>query len=133
MVNCGLLIWKQAGTSFAASGLNNNVYATCTSSCWKYEETAYSTLAGWRTATGQEASAVYTSGSAGLDGTYHPTGASVVLGVGANLTSLRIAALNTDASGLFARPWTGAWDAGAHVFNRSDLQRPAAPTGLRIP
>jgi hypothetical protein len=128
MVNCGTFVIAASG-SLAASGLNNNVYASASGGLlWKYGANFYSTLAGWRGATGQDASAVYTSGSAGLDSTFHPLTGSIVIGARTNLMSLGITALNSDKAGV-ARPASGAWDAGAYVFISN---RPAPPTGLQV-
>jgi hypothetical protein len=50
---------------------------------------------------------------------------SPAIGMGTNLTSLGIAALNRDAAGV-TRPSSGNWDAGAFQFGSG----PLAPTGL---
>jgi hypothetical protein len=76
-----------------------------------YSATDFATLSAWRSATGQESHSQ--TGSSNLDSTGHPQSGSAAIGVGANLTSLGIAALNTDRAGV-ARPASGAWDAGAY-------------------
>jgi hypothetical protein len=127
IVNCRQLVLLQQG-SFAANGLNNNIYVGCTGTCWAVGSSFYSTLASWKAATSQDANAKHTSGSAGLDSKYRPQVGSIAIGAGANLTSLSIAALSSDKARV-ARPATGAWDIGAYVFNGG---RPAPPTGLRV-
>jgi hypothetical protein len=50
-----------------------------------------------------------------LSGAYMLGSGSPAIGTGTNLTSLGIAALNSDAAGV-ARPSSGAWDIGAFQF-----------------
>lgn len=74
-----------------------------------------------------------------LNGTFTLQAGSSAIGLGANLTSLGITALNTGApqtfgaggscgSGCIPRPPTGAWDAGAYPFGSAAA--PPAPTSL---
>ncbi len=64
--------------------------------------------------------------SAGLNSSGIPQSGSPVIGAGVNLTSLGIAALNTDINGN-ARSVSGAWDIGAY-----QSIRPMPPVNLRI-
>jgi hypothetical protein len=64
-----------------------------------------------------------------IDALYQLQAGSAGIGVGANLTSLGITALNKDASGN-ERPAIGSWDAGALQFRGGEL--PPAPANLRV-
>jgi hypothetical protein len=128
------------GCTYAASGLNNNIYATGNGgNLWDYHGNFTGALTGWQGMTGQDGDAASTSGSPGLGGSYEnnsrsplagivPQSGSVAQGAGANLTSLGIAALNSDITGA-ARPPSGAWDSGA-VQSGSGGNQPAPPTDL---
>jgi hypothetical protein len=122
VINCGTLV--NVGASFAASGLDYNVYATSTGSLlWRQGASYYTTFANWRSATGQDANAQYTSGSAGLDGSYKPQAGSIAIDAGTNLSGLGITALNSDKDGL-SRPQGSAWDAGAYEFDQGGAGSP---------
>lgn len=68
------------------------------------------------------------TGNPNLSTTYGLQSGSAAIGKGANLTSLGITALNTDAAGV-ARPSTGAWDIGAFQFS-TQTGGVNPPTGL---
>ncbi len=68
-----------------------------------------------------------TNASPHLSGTYTLQSGSSAIGLGANLTSLSITALDSDKAGT-ARPSSGAWDAGAYQATAGG--QPTPPTGL---
>jgi hypothetical protein len=110
--------------------MNYNVYANQGSCGIGYSSAAvcYSTIAGWRTFTGQEANSQYAA-SAGLDGNFYPQAASAVIGASTNLSSLGVVALQSDKSGA-SRHSSGAWDAGAYLSGSSSASHPVPPSGL---
>ena len=103
---------------------NNNDYYGIVQG-WKYNNIGY-TFPLWKSACGCDANSITTSPL--LNASYVPQSGSPVIGLGTNLTSLNIAALNSDAAGN-ARPSSGAWTAGAYSISSSStgLQ---PPTGL---
>jgi hypothetical protein len=86
------------------------------------------TIAGWRTASGQDADS--STANPGLDATTYAISGTTSLAyqLGANLTSLNVAALDVDKAGV-QRAATGKWDAGAYTFSTAPAP-PSAPTGL---
>lgn len=119
--NFALLFYQQTGSLTA---INFNLYNSWGTG-WQEGGTTYSTLAAWRTATGDEANS--TTGAPNLSAGYIPLLGSPAIGLGTNLTSLSIAELDTGApqsfgatgtcgTGCVARPGSGAWDAGAYQF-----------------
>ncbi|MGA9308614.1 MAG: hypothetical protein WBW31_24680 [Candidatus Sulfotelmatobacter sp.] len=127
----------------ATTGWDYNVYTNANSGNeWSPQNgCCVATLSAWQSAIGQDAHAQYTSGSANLGGSYEngaqsplsgiiPQSNSMAKGAGLNLTSLGIAALNSDITGA-ARPSTGTWDAGAVQYGSgSGVLVPSPPTGL---
>jgi len=112
------LMSLQTGGSFAAGGLNNNAYEllTQTGNMYGYHGSTITTFSGWQAATGQDANSTsqpIANLKLNSDGTLQS--GSPAIGLGVNLTSLGIPALNSDKAGI-ARPSTGAWDAGAYKF-----------------
>ena len=117
--------------SFSAGSLNNNIYANPVSGAaglFEFNGAYETTLAAWKTATGQDGSSSQVS-TAGLSSTGVPQAGAATIGAGTNLTSLGIAALNSDITGS-ARPATGAWDIGAYVYTGAVALTP--PTGLHL-
>jgi len=100
--------WIHVDTGSLAASDNNLFY----NSAWGffYLGTAYTTLATWQAA-GWDANSVV--GNPNLNSTYHPLAGSTAIGLGANLTSLGIAALDFDKADV-TRPGSGPWDAGAY-------------------
>lgn len=103
---------------------------------WKNAD--YYTLASWRSVTGQDANSITTNPN--LSASYVPNTGSPVIGVGTNLTSLGITALDTGApqtfgvtgacgTGCLSRPSSGAWDLGAYQSG-SAVAAPNPPTNL---
>lgn len=142
-----------ANASFAASGLNNNVYSNCgTTNCWKYHGNFDATLAQWQGHTGQDAAAVSTSGSAGLGGSYEnnarsplagiiPQSGSIAQSSGKNLTSGICATLSgvnsaagsactADITGT-PRPTLTTWDVGA-LQSSGTTSNPSAPATVLL-
>lgn len=105
---------------------NNNTYAAAGGCPWNHNNgTCQSTIAAWRTTSGQEANSQLVS-SANLASNYVPNAGSAAIAFGANLTSLAITPLNSDKAGN-ARPSSGAWDDGAL---NSGVAPPAVVIGI---
>lgn len=117
-IGCGSYIYLQG----AALTANYNDYYGAASPQWIYHSTYDTTLASWRTSCSCDAAAIGTNPN--LTGAYVPNSGSPVIGAGVNLTSLGIAALDTDQAGT-ARPSTGAWDIGAYQYSGSPASSPA--------
>jgi hypothetical protein len=67
-----------------------------------------------------------------LDASFKPQSSSVVLiGIGINMTSLGIAALNFDKAGV-ARPASGAWDIGAYQYTGGGTPLTTVPGDLNL-
>jgi len=130
--------------NFASNGMNNNSYDATNNggsgNPFSYNLTAYTTFAAYRAAlpvgSGQESSSIVDS-LANLainsDGTLQA--GSPAIGLGLNLTSLGVAALNIGApqtfgvsgscgAGCVARPSSGPWDAGAYPFTVTSRPNP---------
>jgi hypothetical protein len=124
-----------SGVSIAPGGWNNNVYYDLwadfgDNNVIGWNSVLYATLSPWRTACNCDANALIATGA--LINANTSTGTlnagSVAIGVGANLSSLGIAALNNDRNGT-PRPTSGSWAAGAYGGS-STVTRPNPPTGL---
>lgn len=109
-------VWLEGA---AISGDGNVYYGSGNSVPWKYHTTDVSSIATWRTDTGADGASVTTDPLLNTNGTLQS--GSPAIGLGANLTSLGITALDSDKAGI-ARPGSGAWDAGAYQYQ-------APPTG----
>lgn len=121
-VGCGAYIYQQ-GATIAAS---NNDYYGAASPQWIWHSSFLSTLASWQSNCSCDANSIGTNPI--LTGTYVPNAGSPVIGVGTNLSSLDITALNSDAVGV-VRPSTAPWDMGAYQ-HASGSGTPTAPTTL---
>jgi len=129
----GQFIVVAPGTTFAA--FNYNQWGTTEgngNSPWQYGSTGANTFPTWKTTCACDSSGGNPS-SLGVNASGVPQLGSSVIGAGANLTSLGIAALDsgTSAGGTVTpvgRPATGAWDVGAYPFSTSVA--PNAPTFL---
>lgn len=127
--------------SFASGGLNNNAYDSQTPQQFGYDGANKTALSQWQNATGQDARAIYQSFSSlmvNADGTLQS--GSPIIGLGANLGSLGIAALQSGApqdfgveggcgSGCIARG-SGAWDGGAFPYSSSGGNPPNPPSNV---
>lgn len=92
----------------------NDYYgANAASGVFVKDGTAYASLSVWATACSCEAHSVLSPPN--LSSTYRLNGGAPGIGLGTNLSSLSITALNVDAAGN-ARPGSGSWDAGAYEF-----------------
>lgn len=116
---CNNLISVEAGSTVT---IDHNTYAnqgTGGNSRWNWEASGpTNTFATWQSECGCDANSSYQT-SAGFDANGVPMGGSPLLGAGANLTSLGIAALNSDTSAgnsrtPSARPTSGNWTIGAY-------------------
>jgi len=145
----GTFTWKNNVTSGLTYGLyangaggsqviacdHNNYYQPSTG--WRLKSTIYSPFSSWQTA-GYDANG--DNANPNLNADYTLPSGSPAIGLGANLTSLGIAALNTGApqtfgagyacgTGCLARGASGNWDAGAYPYGTGDAP-PNPPTGL---
>ena len=108
--------YGSVATDISASD-HNDYYNCMSSSCFGFGNgggPTYSTLAAFQSATGLETNSVTTNPL--LDGNYKLQSGSPAIGLGANLTSLSITALDSDKAGV-ARPSFGAWDPGAYQYS----------------
>ena len=81
----------------------------------------------WQAVTGFDKHSI--SADPDISSTFAPNAGSPLIGVGENLTSLEITALNSDAGGR-PRPATGAWDVGAYQYPSVSTISP--PQDIRI-
>ncbi len=123
---CNSAIYVQGG-SIAAS--NNNDFFNLPGGFLIISGGAtYNTVAALKSAPGNlDANSI--SGNPNLNGSYIPNAGSPVIGAGANLTSLGIAALNSDKAGT-ARPASSAWTIGAYGSGAGTSSVPAPPTNV---
>lgn len=113
------------GADIAVS--NDNVFYNCLSTCFGFGDGAgpnYSTLSSLQTATGLDKGS--SAGDPKLT-SFVPQAGSSATGLGANLTSLNVAALDLDKASV-QRPASGAWDAGAYQDPPASVVAP--PSGL---
>jgi hypothetical protein len=119
-------VYNSTTATFATGGLNNNLYAAATSggnSPWKLNNISYSTLAAWKTLTGQDANTTQVSDAQLLsDGQLNTS--SPAIGAGADLSSI----FTTDKDGTTR---IVPWDIGAYKYQDSGSP-PDSPTNLRI-
>jgi hypothetical protein len=126
MSNCNELMWTDTASTFSSIDYNTYQDPSLSAGIWDISGTNYTSFAAWQSAIGGDTHGQATTGSLGLSTSYLPQTGSKVIGVGANLTSLGITALDSDAGGN-ARPSTGAWSAGAYQPSTATV---APPTGL---
>lgn len=101
---------------------NHNLFYTM-GSYFVYPGNAFISLAAWQ-ALGEDVVSV-NGNNPNLSASFVPLSGSPAIGAGTNLTSLGVAALNTDRAGI-ARPLSGAWTVGAYQSTAA----PNAPTNL---
>jgi hypothetical protein len=128
-----LVSYSTSPTNIATSDYNVGYYSGGTSTWISYNIGAgyyVVSLATWQGTHGQDTHSSATNPS--LDANYKITSTgSSAYQRGANLTSLGIAALDTDLAGN-PRPSSGAWDAGAYQYSASvSSTQPSPPTGLQ--
>jgi hypothetical protein len=119
--NCQTLLSVSSSPSTTFSPISSNIF----------QDSTISSLISWLTSLGDKTSQTLTT-SLNLGANFAPLPSSAAVGKGDNLTSLGIAALDTDKAGV-ARSGSGAWDIGAYQSGGSSAaQRPAPPTGLTV-
>jgi hypothetical protein len=118
-------IYLESGNSLTASNTNNCHDLNGSGNAMVYHTTFYGTVPAWSSATGYDAQSV--TGDPNLSASWLLQSPSAAIGSGTNLTSLGIAALDSDKAGT-ARAGSGAWDMGAYVYGAT--QKPVPPTGL---
>jgi hypothetical protein len=116
MSACDAGIWVGTTHATTFTALTNNIYqASSLTNYWHNGATDYSTLANWQAGISGDTSAQATTGGLNLAVNFAPNASSILIGAGANLTSLcsgNLASLCFDALGN-ARPSSGAWSSGA--------------------
>jgi hypothetical protein len=111
---CGTLIWVDKNGNFSSGALHNNIYTNCPGgNCFAYHGNYSRSFPSWQNETRQDASPSAFVSKTQLSPDGVPQSRSAVIAAGANLTSLRIPALQTDLAGN-PRPATGAWSVGAY-------------------
>ena len=124
--NCDTLFWNLTST-FLTLDYNTYQRPSALTDAWRSGASLYNTLAAWQAVISAEANSQATTGSLGLSGAYVPQSGSVVIGAATNLTSLGIAALDSDKAGVARPGGSPAWDAGAY---QDPPGGPQPPTGL---
>ncbi len=111
---CNQLIYiASGGATFVPGGLNDNVYANCSSgNCFAFPGGYTSSFSAWQSYTGQDQNSHYVA-NAGLSSGGIPQSGSTAIAAGANLSYLGISLLDADIAGV-VRPSSGSWDAGAY-------------------
>jgi hypothetical protein len=102
---------NSSALTFATGGLDSNLYANQISggnSMFFLDNTSYSTLSAWQTATGQDAKSALVA-DAHLNGNGTLQGASAAVGAGVDLSIL----FGTDKNGCRRQ---GNWDLGAYIL-----------------
>lgn len=122
-IGCGTYIYQQ-GSSLSA---NNNDYYGAASPQWIWGTSFLSSLGSWQSSCNCDSSSITTNPN--LNSNYAPNSGSPVIGAGVNLTSLGIAALNSDKAGN-PRPGSGAWTIGAFNLGSASSATPSPATGL---
>lgn len=113
---------------------NYNDWYTLSNPAMTYNNTQYSSLSAYTSATGFDVNSI--TSNPNLNSSYVPNAGSPVIGAGVNLYSTcsgqpipGLGALCLDKAG-FPRPTSGAWDMGAYQYPGGSSSRPAPPTGL---
>ncbi len=121
-------------TSATISVSNYNDWYGLGNPAMTYNNTAYSTLAAYKSATGFDSNSI--TSNPNLDSNYAPNAGSPVIGAGVNLYSIcngqpnpGLGALCYDKAGN-SRPQSTAWDIGAYQYGT--LKKPMAPSSLRL-
>ncbi|MHB8616330.1 MAG: hypothetical protein ACYC93_09680 [Candidatus Acidiferrales bacterium] len=121
-------IYKANGANISSSN-NNDFYNLGNSVVDIWGTNCCTTLAAWQATSGTP-DLNSTTGNPNLNGTFTLQTGSVAIGLGANLTSLGISALDSDKAGI-VRPPVGStllWSAGAYQFG-SSVSGPQPATG----
>lgn len=120
-------IYQANGASISSSSNNNDFYNLGNSVVAIWGTNCCTTLAAWQATSGTP-DLNSTIGNPNLSGTYTPLTGSAAIGLGANLTSLGISALDSDKAGV-VRPPLGStllWSAGAYQFGGTSAAQPAS-------
>jgi hypothetical protein len=114
------------------TALSNNAYFNSAGSdSFSWHNALFGSFATWVADSGETNSVYDSLANFKLDANGKPQTGSVLIGAGANLTSLGIPELNKDILGN-PRPASGAWDIGAFQYTQgSQVSQPAPPTNLR--
>jgi len=125
----GWFIHQENNSTWASSvTASNNLYYNGNANPWALNSTNYKTLAAWQAACSCDSSQSLVS-NPNLSSSYAPQAGSPAIGIGANLSSLGITALNADRAAL-ARPGGSAvWGAGAYESSAAGGV-PPPPAGL---
>jgi hypothetical protein len=118
MAGLAYAIYTPPGSSVATSDYNDFFGAT------NYGN--FNTFSGWQ---GRGFDAHSKTTDPKLDSNFNLQSTSTILGLGVNLTSLGISALNTDMQGV-VRPANGPWDFGAYAHGGTQAAHPNPPSGL---
>jgi hypothetical protein len=130
-VNLGVLItdYDHLNTDVLASDFNVFFNFACTNNCFNdhfgSDGVPSRSYATWKALSFETHSS---TSDPKLDPTDHLQSGSSAIGLGLNLTSSGMTALNSDKAGT-ARPSSSAWDDGAYTYSGN---RPASPTGLKV-
>jgi hypothetical protein len=114
-------LYTPYGETTSTVTANNNAYSQAVN--WG----VYDNWAGWQSH-GQDLNSKLTNLNLNAS-SFLPNTGSPVIGLGANLTSLGITALDADILGM-SRPSVGPWDSGAYVYGGSQVAVPRPPSGL---
>lgn len=138
VTGCDALLQNKSGITYTG---DYNVYgAGGAAHTWQSGSgsTSYTTIAAWRTFTGQEANSSKVS-DIGVNSSGVPQSGSALIGAGTNLTgscSGSVTALCSDTTAgntrsAVARPSSGAWDSGAYQFAAAATPGPRMSQGGR--
>ena len=117
--------------------LNYNAYGPNGGDIWVWEGAFYTSLASWRSASGEGSGSFYNSSTLGLSASYKPNSGSLLIGAGVNICTQNptfcadYPAIEKDMAGN-SRPGSGNWDIGAYQdpATGTGSSTPSPPTGL---
>lgn len=117
------------------SQITNNVYEDVmtefgSGNTFMWDGASTASLAKWQSECSCDSGSLLdTAAQINIDPDGQPQSGSVAIGMGTNLTGLKIAGLDKDKIGV-QRPSSGPWDAGAYVYGSNTSSGPAPPSGL---
>lgn len=126
--NCDTLFWNN-GSTFLALDYNTYQRPSALTGAWRIGTSLYNTLAAWRTASGDDASAQAQTASLNLDSNYKPLPTSIVVKAAQNLTTVGVLALDSDRAGVARPGGSTPWDAGSYQ-DPPISSGPQPPSGL---
>ena len=122
---------ENGGTTVSSVAASNNVYNNGSGVAWNYNGAQYGTLSSWQSACNCDASPT-TVADPNLTSTYTLKSGSPATGLGANLTSMNMNALDVSynqitraSSGSCTPGVAGCWDAGANQFASNSIDPPS--------